>query len=145
MLRLPLNLSLGLLLLVGGCKAQVVLHEREASSRKVLTWAIGPVQQQLLAHALHRAGRVSEPDLALLKRFYYRPVVTNQRGEGLYYVTQFTHRGPIGVLRSKRGISTVEIGLTDVATQDSVALALIRHRGRFNQRLRQAILNEYRQ
>ena len=144
MLLLLLNLSLGLLLLVGGCKAQVVQHGREASSQKVLTWTIGPDQQQLLANALYRAGRVGEPDLALLKRFYYRPVVTNRRGEGLYYVTQFTHRGPIGVLRSKQGVSTVEIGLTDVATQDTVVSALIKHGDRFTQRLRQAILDEYR-
>lgn len=110
----------------------------------MLTWAIGPDQQQLLANALCRAGRVSAPELALLKRFYFYPVVTNRRGEGLYNVTQFTHRGPIGVLRSKQGVSTVEIGLMDVATQDSVVSALIKHGDRFDQRLRQAILDEYR-
>jgi hypothetical protein len=139
------TLSLGLLLLVVGCTAQVVQHNREASSEKLLTWAIGPDQQQLLANALYRAGRVGEPELALLKRFYYYPVVTNRRGEGLYYVTQFTHRGPIGILRSKQGVSTIEIGLTEVATQDSVVSALVKHGDRFNQQLRRAILDEYRQ
>ena len=82
--------------------------------------------------------------MAQLKQFYYYPVVTNRRGEGLYSVTRFTHRGPIGVLYSKHGVSTVEIGLTDGATQDSVVTALIIHGDRFNQRLRQAILDQYR-
>ena len=114
-------------------------------SQKLLTWGIGPDKQQQLAKALYRAGRVSEPDWVLLKRFYYRPVVTNRRGEGLYYVTRFSHLGPIGVLNSTKGVSTVEIGLTDLATQDSVVSALLMHRDRFNQRLRQAILDEYLQ
>lgn len=122
----------------------MVQHGREARSQKLLAWAIGPAKQQQLVTALCRAGRVSEPDLALLKRFYYYPVVTNRRGDGLYYVTQFTHRGPIGVLHSQQGVSAVEVGLTEVATQDSVVSALIQHGDRFNQRLRQAILNEYR-
>ena len=137
------TLSLSLLLLVVGCKAQVVQHERDVSSQKVFTWPIGPGKQQQLANALYRAGRVSEPDWVLLKRFYYRPVVTNRRGEGLYYVTRFSHNGPIGVLTSTKGVSTVEIGLTDRATQDSVVSALFQHGDCFNQRLRQAILDEY--
>ena len=120
-------------------------HKREARSEKLLTWVIGPDQQQLLANALYRAGRVGEPEVGVLKRFYYYPVVTNRRGEGLYNVTQFTHRGPIGVLRSKQGVSTIQIGLTDVATQDSVVSALVKHGDRFNQQLRRAILDEYRQ
>lgn len=123
----------------------MVQHKREARSEKLLTWAFGPAQQQLLANALYRAGRVGEPEVALLKRFYYYPVVTNRRGEGLYNVTQFTHSGPIGVLRSKQGVSTIQIGLTDVATQDSVVSALVKHGDRFNQQLRRAILDEYRQ
>lgn len=145
MSRSLLHLSLGLLLLVGGCKAQVVQHDRNASSPRLLTWEIGPGKQQLLANALYRAGRVGDTDVRQLKQFFYRPVVTNRRGEGLYYVTRFTHRGPIGVLYSKQSVSTVEIGLTEAATQDSVASALRKHGGRFNQRLRQAILDEYQQ
>lgn len=144
MSHLLLRLSLGLLL-VGGCKAQVVVHRREARSEKLVTWAIGPDQQRLLAIALYRAGRIREPDWALLPRFYYYPVVTNRRGEGLYNVTRFTHERPIGVLRSTQGLSTVEMGLTDAAMQDSVAAAFIPHGDRFNHRLRQAIVDEYRQ
>jgi hypothetical protein len=109
-----------------------------------MTWNIGPEKQQQLANALYRAGRMLEPDVAQFKQFYYRPAVINRRGEGLYYVTRFTHVGPIGVLHSTQGISTVESGLTDAATQDSVVSALITHGDRFNQRLRQAILDEYR-
>lgn len=145
MSRPLLALLLGLLYLVGGCTVQVVQHKPDLNSQRVLTWDIGPDKQQQLAQALYRAGRVSGPDWVLLKRYYYRPVVTNRRGEGLYSLTQFTHRGPIGVLYSKRGMSTVEIGLTDVATQDSVVSALIKHADRFNQRLQRAILDQYRQ
>lgn len=139
-----LHLSLSLLLL-GGCKVQVVPHGRETSPQKVLTWAIGPDQQQLLVNALYRAGRIYEPDLTQLKRFYYYPVVLNRRGEGLYYVTQFTHHGLVGVLHSKRGLSIVEMGLTDSATQDSVVAALRQHGNRFTQRFRQAVLDEYQE
>lgn len=141
--RLLNSISLSLLLLVLGCKALVVRHERNSSSEKLLTWNIGAEKQQLLANALYRAGRVGEPNLMALKRFYYRPVVTNKRGEGLYYITNYSHRGPMGVLNSKRTVSTVEIGLTDPATQDSVVSALFKHGNRLNQRLRQAILDEY--
>ena len=145
MSRSRLHFLLGLLLLVGGCRAQVVQHAGEARSQKVFTWPIGSGKQQLLANALYRAGRVGTTDVLQLRQFYYRPVVTNRRGEGLYSVTRFTHRGPIGVLYSKQGISTIEIGLSNVATQDSVVSALFKHGDRFNQRLRQAILDQYRQ
>jgi hypothetical protein len=121
----------------------VVQHGRDERSQKLLTWDIGPDKQQQLANALYRVGRVSEADVILLKQFYYWPVVTNRQGEGLYYVTRFTHSGPIGVLNSKNDVSTVETGLTSLATQDSVASALLKHRDCFNQRLRQAILDEY--
>ena len=144
MSRTLLPLSLSLLFLAGGCTAQVVPHGRDLNSQKVLTWDIGPDRQQQLATALCRAGRVGAPEVAQLKQFYYRPDVTNRCGEGLYSVTRFTHRGPIGVLYSKHGVSSVEIGLTDLATQDSVVSALIKHGDRFNQRLRQAIVDQYR-
>jgi len=140
--RLLPILSFGLLLVVG-CKTQVVQHRRDSSPQKLCTWVTGPDHQQL-ANALYRAKRLSEPEVALLKHYYYYPAVTNRRGEGLYYVTRFSHRGPIGVLHSQHGVSTVETGPTDVATQDSVAAALRKHGDRFTQRLRQAILAEYR-
>lgn len=141
--RTLLTLSLGLLLLVGGCTAPVVQHGRDLHAQKVLTWDLGPDRQQR-ATALCRAGGVGAPEVAQLKQFYYRPAVTNRRGEGLYSVTRFSHLGPIGVLNSTKGVSTVEIGLTDLATQNSVVSALIMHGDRFNPRLRHAIGDHYR-
>lgn len=137
------SLSACLLFLVLSCKVQVVQHERDPIPQKLLTWPLGAAKQQQLATALYRAERVSEPAVAGLKRFYYYPVVTNRGGEGLYYITNFSHRGPMGVLNSKRGLSTLEYGPTAPATQDSVAAALLLHGKRFPQRLSQAILDEY--
>jgi hypothetical protein len=137
------GLFAGLLLLIPSCKAQAVDRWRDPIPQKLLTWPLGADKQQQLATALYRAGRVREPAVASLQRFYYYPAVTNRRGEGLYYVTTFSHRGPMGVLNSKQGLSTVENGPTARATQDSLAAALVLHGNRFSQRLSQSILDEY--
>ena len=69
MSRLLPILSFGLLLVVG-CKTQVVRHGRDSSPQKLRTWVTGPDQQQL-ANALYRAEWVSKPEVALLKQYYY--------------------------------------------------------------------------
>ena len=127
------------LLLLCNCSVKY-FPAAKRNSMPLSEWRIEQNKKNVVLDYIYKNYFNNDRNPALVKRFYYTPVVLNKERAGLYYVSNFTHRGPIYVIDTKDVITIITLGLTSEASRDSIKLSLAKHGNQLDASIRRKIM-----